>query len=183
MVRISGLEQAELGRALLATVTSLAALDGLHYLIPSSRLIADVIVLAPGNCGVTIRRRRVTIPHWLRYPSSVISSTYTLATRDKTSTKEGDRAIFILSIPTFIESGSVQKRTCEWRKCHEHPLVLLQGMHRWQEPLRVMTALQAAAGEPPSRRWILGRWRHDGRYRDLREGKRGKKQLKNGPDR
>ena len=49
MVRISGLEHAELGRALLATVTSLAALYGLRYLLPSTGRIADVIVLAAGT--------------------------------------------------------------------------------------------------------------------------------------
>ncbi len=49
MVRISGLEQAELGRALLATVGSLVALYGLRYLLPATSRIADVIVLAAGT--------------------------------------------------------------------------------------------------------------------------------------
>ena len=36
--------------------------------------------------------------------------------------------------------------------CHQHPLVLPQEMHRLQEPLRVMTGLQAAQlGESPYR--------------------------------
>jgi hypothetical protein len=36
--------------------------------------------------------------------------------------------------------------------CHQHPLVLPQEMHRLQEPLRVMTRLQAAQlGESPYR--------------------------------
>jgi hypothetical protein len=46
MVRLSGLERAELGRAVLATVSSLMALYGLRYLLPSTSRIADVIVLA-----------------------------------------------------------------------------------------------------------------------------------------
>jgi putative peptidoglycan lipid II flippase len=49
MVRLSGLEHAELGRALLATVASLVALYGLRYLLPSTSRIADVIVLAAGT--------------------------------------------------------------------------------------------------------------------------------------
>ena len=49
MVRLSGLEHAELGRALLATVASLVALYGLRYLLPSTGRIADVIVLAAGT--------------------------------------------------------------------------------------------------------------------------------------
>jgi putative peptidoglycan lipid II flippase len=49
MVRLSGLERAELGRAVLATVASLMALYGLRYLLPSSSRIADVIVLAAGT--------------------------------------------------------------------------------------------------------------------------------------
>jgi putative peptidoglycan lipid II flippase len=49
MVRLSGLEHAELGRALLATVGSLMALYGLRYLLPSTSRIADVIVLAAGT--------------------------------------------------------------------------------------------------------------------------------------
>jgi putative peptidoglycan lipid II flippase len=49
MVRLSGLERAELGRAVLATVASLMALYGLRYLLPSTSRIADVIVLAAGT--------------------------------------------------------------------------------------------------------------------------------------
>ena len=49
MVRVSGLEHAELGRALLATVGSLVALYGLRYLLPSTSRMADVIVLAAGT--------------------------------------------------------------------------------------------------------------------------------------
>jgi putative peptidoglycan lipid II flippase len=49
MVRLSGLQRAELGRALLATVASLVALYGLRYLLPSTSRIADVIVLAAGT--------------------------------------------------------------------------------------------------------------------------------------
>ena len=49
MVRLSGLERAELGRALLATVASLVALYGLRYLLPSTSRIADVIVLVAGT--------------------------------------------------------------------------------------------------------------------------------------
>ena len=49
MVRLSGLEHSELGRALLATAGSLVALYGLRYLLPSTNRSADVIVLAVGT--------------------------------------------------------------------------------------------------------------------------------------
>jgi hypothetical protein len=49
MVRRSGLEHAELGRALLATVGSLLALYGLRQLLPSTSRIADALVLAAGT--------------------------------------------------------------------------------------------------------------------------------------
>ena len=49
MVRLSGLKHAELGRALLATFGSLAALYGLRHLLPCTSRIADVVVLAAGT--------------------------------------------------------------------------------------------------------------------------------------
>jgi putative peptidoglycan lipid II flippase len=49
MVRLSGLEHAEIGRALLATLASLAALYCLRYLLPPTGRIADVIILAAGT--------------------------------------------------------------------------------------------------------------------------------------
>ena len=49
MVRLSGLEHAELGRAVLATLASLAALYGVRHLLPVTGRIADVTVLAVGT--------------------------------------------------------------------------------------------------------------------------------------
>jgi putative peptidoglycan lipid II flippase len=49
MVRLSGLQHAELGRALLASVGSLVAIYGLRCLLPSTSRIADVIILAAGT--------------------------------------------------------------------------------------------------------------------------------------
>jgi len=72
MVRLSGLERAELGRALLATVASLVALYGLRYLLPSTSRIADVIVLATGTAvwlivaGGSLYLTGSAIPHQLR---------------------------------------------------------------------------------------------------------------------
>jgi putative peptidoglycan lipid II flippase len=72
MVRLSGLERAELGRALLATVASLVALYGLRYLLPSTSRIADVIVLAAGTAvwlivaGGSLYLTGSTIPGQLR---------------------------------------------------------------------------------------------------------------------
>lgn len=72
MVRLSGLERAELGRALLATVASLVALYGLRYLLPSTSRIADVIVLAAGTAvwlivaGGSLYLTGSTIPRQLR---------------------------------------------------------------------------------------------------------------------
>jgi putative peptidoglycan lipid II flippase len=72
MVRLSGLERAELGRALFATVASLVALYGLRYLLPSTSRIADVIVLAAGTAvwlivaGGSLYLTGSTIPRQLR---------------------------------------------------------------------------------------------------------------------
>jgi putative peptidoglycan lipid II flippase len=49
MVRLSGLEHAELGRAVIATLVSLAGLYGVRHLLPATGRIADVIVLAAGT--------------------------------------------------------------------------------------------------------------------------------------
>jgi putative peptidoglycan lipid II flippase len=72
MVRLSGLERAELGRALLASVGSLVALYGLRYLLPSTSRIADLIVLAAGTAvwlivaGGSLYLTGSTIPRQLR---------------------------------------------------------------------------------------------------------------------
>jgi putative peptidoglycan lipid II flippase len=72
IVCLSGLQRAELGRALLAMVASLVALYGLRYLLPSNSRIADVVVLAAGTAvwlivaGGSLYLTGSTIPRQLR---------------------------------------------------------------------------------------------------------------------
>ena len=72
MVRLSGLQHAELGRALLATAGSLVALYGLRYVLPSTSRMADVIVLAVGTAvwlivaGASLYLTGSAIPRQLR---------------------------------------------------------------------------------------------------------------------